>query len=396
MELLSYKEALEILLSQSQPFGVETLDIDNSLNRVLVEDVFADRDYPPFNRAAMDGIAVAFKDIENGISQFSIIETIYAGQSSNLVLKPNQCFKIMTGAAVPLCADVVIRIEDIKLNQQIASTLANNVNHFQNIAIKGQDLKNNELAVSKNTKISPSIIGLLASVGKRIIKVNKMPIVAIITTGGEVKDINDEVSMVQIRNSNQHLIKALLKQNNIESVICQHIIDDEHLLLEGIKEYLNVDILIICGGVSAGDADYVPAVLNTLGVKKLFHKVAIKPGKPIWCGKKQNGAMVFALPGNPFSCLVTFKIFIEPYINNAVGLPKMVNKTLSLNHPRTQKTKFDEFFPIVIDDENKNLSSVAINGSGDIRLGLQANGLALHSKSMGDISKNQSLNYWNL
>ncbi len=395
-ELISYPNALEVVLANAYPFGEEIIDIDNSLNRVLAEDIFADRDYPPFNRSAMDGIAVAIKDIESGITQFTIIETIYAGQSSNLILKPSQCFKIMTGAAVPLCADAVIRVEDIDLNQQIASILTNDLTLFQNIAIKGQDLKDSELAILKNTKITPPVIGLLATIGKSKIKVTKLPKVAIITTGGEVKDINDKVSIVQIRNSNQHLIKAFLKQNNIETVFCQHIIDDEKLIFDGIKKYLGVDILIICGGVSAGDADYVPEVLNTLGVKKLFHKVAIKPGKPIWCGKKQNGAMVFALPGNPFSCLVTFKIFIETYINKCVGLPLKANKTLALNNHRKQKTKFDEFFPVIIHEENKTLNSVAINGSGDIRLGLQANALALHPAKTGDIQPNTILTYWHI
>ncbi len=392
--LIPYPNALEIVLANAYSFGEEIIDIDISLNRVLAEDIYADRNYPPFNRSAMDGIAVAIRDIDNGVNHFTIIETIYAGQSSNLILKPGQCFKIMTGAAVPLCADAVIRVEDIEVNQQIASILANDVHLFQNIAIKGQDLKDSELAISINTKITPPVIGLLATIGKSKIKVNKLPRVALITTGGEVKDINDEVSIVQIRNSNQHLIKALLKQNNIQSVFCQHIIDNEKLLFDGIKKYLDVDILIICGGVSAGDADYVPAVLNTLGVKKLFHKVAIKPGKPIWCGKKQNGAMVFALPGNPFSCLVTFKIFIEPYINKCIGLSQKANKTLPLNNHRIKKTKFDEFFPVIIHQENKTLNSVAINGSGDIRLGLQANALALHPTKTGDIEPNTILTYW--
>lgn len=391
MELISYKQALGIILSQTQNFGVENIELDNSLNRVLAETIFADRDYPPFNRSAMDGIALNLKDIENGLAQFNIIQTIYAGDNCHLILKTGQCFKIMTGAAVPLCADAVIRVEDIELNQQTAILKSFEIKPFQNIAQQGQDVNKGELAISKGVIITPAIIGLLATVGKSKVLVNKMPTVAIITTGGEVKGVDENVSEVQIRNSNQHLIKALLKQNQIEPLFCQHIIDDEQLLFEGIQNFLGVDILIICGGVSAGDADYVPEVLNALSVNKLFHKVAIKPGKPIWCGKKQDGAMVFALPGNPFSCFVTFKIFIEAYLKNTSGLPQNANKLLPLNNPRMQKTKFDEFFPVVIDDENKCLKSVDINGSGDIRMGLQANGLALHPAAMGNVTKGENL-----
>lgn len=396
MDLINYTLALEILLANTQNFGAESVDLDNSLNRVLAENIFADRDYPPFNRSAMDGIALTLNDIENGLTNFTIIETIYAGEACSLPLKTGQCYKIMTGAAVPLCADVVIKVEDIKINQQIASLQTNPVSAFQNIAQQGQDIKNGELAIAKHTKITPSIIGLLATLGKNKIHVNKVPTLAIITTGGEVKAVNEAVSEVQIRNSNQHLIKALLKQNNIEPLCCQHIIDNEQLLLEGIQNYLNVDILIICGGVSAGDADYVPAVLNNLGVKKMFHKVAIKPGKPIWCGKKQNGAMVFALPGNPFSCLVTFKIFIEAYLKKCIGLPQNITKTLPIGYARSKKTKFDEFFPVIVDYETKCFNNVGINGSGDIRLGMQANGLALHPAKMGDILKGETLYFWDL
>jgi molybdopterin molybdotransferase len=396
MDLISYPQALKIILANAQNFGVETVYLDNSLNRVLAYDVFADRDYPPFNRSAMDGIALNIKDIANGITQFTIVKTIYAGQYCDTQLHAGQCFKIMTGAAVPLCADAVIRVEDIEITQQTASLLTNDVKVFQNIATKGQDIKNGEIAVAKHTKITPPIIGLLATVGNSKIQVTKTPTVAIITTGGEVKAVGHEVTEVQIRNSNLHVIKSLLKQNNIEPLFCQHIIDDEKLLETGIKQYLGVDILILCGGVSAGDADFVPSVLSSLGVKKLFHKVAIKPGKPIWCGKKPNGTMVFALPGNPFSCLVTFKIFIETYINKCVGLPHHVSKTLPLNNQRSQKTKFDEFFPVVINYQNQTLNSVAINGSGDIRLGLQANGLALHPATMGNLDKGEILGYWDM
>jgi len=396
MEIISYTQALEILLANTTNFGTETVDLDDSINRVLAENIFADRDYPPFNRSAMDGIALNITDIQNGITQFIIIETIYAGQACDLQLNVGQCFKIMTGAAVPSCATIVIRVEDIAINQQIASVQQIDVKLYQNIALQGQDIKHGDLAIAIGSKITPSIIGLLATVGKSQVLVNKLPTVAIITTGGEVKMVDEKVSEVQIRNSNLHLIKALLMQNNIKPLFCQHIIDDEKLLKIGIKNYLGVDILIICGGVSAGDADYVPAVLNDLGVKKIFHKVAIKPGKPILCGKKENGAIVFALPGNPFSCLVTYKIFIEAYIYKAVGLPQNIVKTLPINNNRIKKSKFDEFFPVIIDYENNNINSVAINGSGDIRLGMQANALALHETTTSDIFKGKILSYWEM
>lgn len=396
MELITYTKAKEIILQNANNFGTQIIDLDDSLNSVLAQNIFAERDYPPFNRSAMDGIAINIKDFENRIYEFTIIKTIFAGDNCELVLKSGQCFKIMTGAAVPLCANVVIRIEDVEQINSIAYLKTNNIKPFLNIAQQGQDLKNSDLAITKGTIITPSIIGLLASLGKAKIIVNKLPTVAIITTGGEVIPLSKKASKVQIHNSNKHLITALLKRYKIDPVYCEHIIDDEKLIEAGVQKFLNIDILIICGGVSAGDADFVPAVLTRLGVQKLFHKVAIKPGKPIWCGKKPNGAMVFALPGNPLSCLVTFTLFIQLFINQTIGLPQKLNKTLPLNKPRNKKTKFDEFFPVVIDYVNHTLNCVNINGSGDVRLGIPANAIALHPSSMAEVPKDQNLYYWDL
>jgi molybdopterin molybdotransferase len=394
MSLISYQEAQQIVLSQNQSFGTEIIDLEDSLNRILAKDIFTDRDYPPFNRSAMDGIAIHLKDIQNGITQFAIIETIFAGQVCNLSLKSGECFKIMTGAAVPLSANLVIRIEDVIVKEnQAYINLESSPLQFQNISQKGQDIKEGKIAIPQKTKITIPLIGLLASLGNQKLEVYKLPTVALITTGNEVLPVSSVVSEVQIRNSNQHVITASLKQNGINHIAFEHIMDDELLLRQGIEKYLNADILILCGGVSAGDADYVPSVLASLGVERLFHKVAIKPGKPIWCGKKSNGPMFFALPGNPFSCLVTYNIFIKPYLNKVMGLPRKKNLFLSLNHIRKKRTKFDEFFPLIVDEENQCLQSMDNNGSGDIRLGLQANAIALHPADIIDIEKNQKLSY---
>lgn len=391
--MILYQKAQQLILSKAKSFGQEIIHIEKALGRVLAENVYADRDYPPFNRSAMDGIAVKFEDIENNIREFELLETIFAGQISELPLSHKQCYKIMTGAAVPETANLVIRNEDIHQvkNKFIIKELA--LKKYQNIALKGQDLVKGELVFSPSHIISAVSISILASLGKNNILVEKKPTVSIFTTGNEVIDINSNPSSVQIRNSNQLLLKSLLQKMDIEVAVCEHIEDDEIKLAAKFSKSLNHDIIIINGGVSAGDADFVPTVLEKLGVKKLFHKVAIKPGKPLWCGELPNGGMVFALPGNPFSCLVTFKLFLEPYLDYSYGLQINNYKKLPLNNQRHQKTKLDEFFPASIDIDGTQLQEIAINGSGDIRLGLSANALALHPSDKSILNSGELIGY---
>ncbi len=375
MSFISYQDALEKILSGSTTFGTEDITLDEALNRVLAQNIYADRDYPPFNRAAMDGIAINLTDLTDYIKHFQIIETIFAGKESIITLKKGQCYKIMTGAAVPESANIIIRIEDLCIDENVAIIKdIDLIKPYQHIALKGQDLKIGNLVIAKNCVISPAIIGMLASLGCISITVYKLPIVHLITTGDEVMDIEKPVNEVQIRNSNRHVLQALLKQKGIHINLFKHLPDIENTLIKEIEKSLNCDILILCGGVSAGDADYIPKVLQELGVQKILHKVAIKPGKPIWCGYKVNGPMVFALPGNPLSCLITFKLFIEPFLNACLQQQKNEPQKTKANFNRTKKTNFDEFFPVIY--ENNQLSLMPTNGSGDIRLGLLANAMA--------------------
>jgi molybdopterin molybdotransferase len=392
--MISYQEALTIIQSEVKSFGEELVPLDNSLDRILAEDIFTNRDYPPFNRSAMDGIAVNIKDLEAGIREFEISEIIYAGQINHTTLTKGQCYKIMTGAAVPPSTNAVIRNEDILFSENNAKINSNNYFLYQNIAQKGQDLKIGDKVLNSGKKINPSTIALLASLGKHQILIEKLPSVAIFTTGNEVIPINHVVSDVQIHNSNAHLLKALFKQKNITPIYCEHILDDKKLLSIALKKGLFCDIMIVNGGVSAGDADFIPEILANLGVKKLFHKVAIKPGKPFWCGKMPNGGMVFALPGNPFSCLVTFKIFVENYINKCLGIDEDI-KSLPIAFDRNKKSNFDEFFPVRI-TQDKRLQQTEINGSGDIRLGLNADAIAFHPAENMELLKNNLINYVDL
>ena len=318
--MITYQEVQKILSSLARSFGKENIPLEQASGRVLSEKVVADRDYPPFNRAAMDGYAFCYEDFQKGIRDFVIKEIIYAGQQTDTRIGAGQCYKIMTGAAVPAGADVVIRREDTEEQTGSVKILTTACCPFQHIARRGEDLQEGETIIDKPVFCTPPVISLLAAIGKETITVEKIPAVAIITTGNEVMPINSTVSPVQIRNSNAWLMKALLAKQQVIPVSAEHVVDDKMLLKQAFEKVMGADMIITSGAVSAGDADYIPGVVEALGVKKLLHKVAIKPGKPVWCGQLPDGGLLFALPGNPLSCLVTFTIFVQHYLHTCYGV----------------------------------------------------------------------------
>jgi len=385
--MISLQQAQQLILQQARSFGKEIVLLEESVGRVLQEPVIADRDYPPFNRATMDGIAISSTDWNNGIRSYTVAETIFAGSVSQHTIGKGQCYKIMTGAAVPLCADTVIRKEDIQEGGGRLSVTVSEVLAGQNIAVKGSDIKKETVIIQPPAVITPGMITTLASLGYDEVKVASLPSVAVVTTGDEVVPVDAPVNDVQIRNSNQPLLKALLQKWKIKPAALAHLKDDEQQLLQIINRCKRNDIIILSGAVSAGDADFVPSVLESAGAQKIFHRVAIRPGKPIWFGRFPNGAIVFALPGNPFSTFVTFRLFIDGFLNSCFGLPQKEMLCLPLNGTRTKKTDLDEFFPVAISGHPSVASPLPFNTSGDITALLQAEGIGWHpadKKIIGD------------
>jgi molybdopterin molybdotransferase len=385
--MIDYRLAQRIVLARAHSFGLEALPLEQAYGRVLAEVVRADRDYPPFNRAMVDGFAVRFSDLEAGIRRFEVVETVYAGDSFQGAIRSEECYKIMTGAAVPDDADLVIRREDVE-EMEMAMQIRAGVGGWKPglaIARRGEDLGSGKIVIGQPCRCEPAIMGLLASLGRTVVTVQRLPGVALLTTGNEVVAADAPVSGVQIRNSNRWMLEAALKKMGIGIAAHGHVQDDRDLLKKKLEQILAHDIVILSGGVSAGDADYVPEVLTGLGAQPLFHKIAIRPGKPVWCGRTASGGMIFALPGNPFSCLVNFVLLIRPYIEACWGLSPAEPLGLPLEIPRAKKISLDEFFPVRVHGSPARLTPIAINGSGDIRMGMLANGLALHPAGAGDL-----------
>ncbi|HEY4338249.1 MAG TPA: molybdopterin molybdotransferase MoeA [Puia sp.] len=401
--MIDFRKAQELVLQQAHSFGTETVPLERASGRVLAETVRADRAYPPFDRASMDGYAVRYVDLEKGTRRFTIIETLLAGYAPQRPIGAGECYKIMTGAAVPASADTIIRREnaeektgrmqlpELPAEALPAATLPAPADPrfpwrpYQNIARKGEDLRAGEIVIDRPCVCTPPVMGLLATLGHITVKVERLPAIGLLTTGDEVVPAGDPVNAVQIRNSNRWLLESALKNAGVLLRDWQHAPDEPGLIRQRIEALSENDVLICCGGVSAGDADYVPGVLEAMGAKRLFHKVAMRPGKPVWCGLSKDGKMIFALPGNPFSCLVNMILLILPYLRACYGLPTVEPLGLPMAMARKKRSPLDEFFPVVVHGSPARLTPVTLNGSGDIRLGRQANALALHSAAEDDL-----------
>lgn len=394
------EQALQIILSNTKNFGTETISIHECMNRVLATDIFADRDYPPFNRATMDGYALNSEEFTNGKTNiFNIQDIIHAGNGKQVEIQRGNCVKIMTGAPIPKGANAVIRIEDTILKNNMVQFNIEAVKPKQNIAIQGEDAKKGDLVIKKGKQLNSNSIALLAVTGQNVIQVKKLPSVALVSTGNEIVPVDSPILSHQIRDSNVFSLKSSLEKYKITCLKTSLVEDDKLALQTILHSYLNKDLLIISGGVSKGDADYVPEVLKSLGVNEIFHRVAIKPGNPLWFGKMPNGGVVFGLPGNPISVQVGFKVFIEPYLRKCLEMPLIEPLYLPLFGEKNKKTKFTEYFPCKLTNETMKTGLIPnrMNTSGDISTTNGSDGIAIHPEEIETINKNDiiAFYFWN-
>ncbi|MEA5461037.1 molybdopterin molybdotransferase MoeA [Arcicella sp. LKC2W] len=341
--MISVKEALKIVEENAFIPNVSEVSLLESVGKVLAEDIIADRDFPPFDRVAMDGIVINQKS-----EVFKIEATQYAGEAQKSLENPENCMEVMTGAVLPLGCHTVIRYEDVDIQEVDGVKMAkitiplSEISQGQNVHRQGSDRKMGDILLQKGLKISPSEIAVMASVGKASVKVEIPPKVAVISTGDELVEITANPLPYQIRMSNSYMLSAALERVGVKANLF-HLTDDKELLFSKLKEVLsNHDVILLSGGVSAGKKDFVPEILTDLGVKKLFHKVAQKPGKPFWFGKTDEGKTVFALPGNPVSTFLCFcKYFLERK-NEVVVLDKDVSFKPNLTYFVPVKTYFQD------------------------------------------------------
>ena len=364
--MISVAQALQTVLNSFQDFGVEEIPFIKSVGRILKEEIVADRDFPPFNRVSMDGIAIAFQQFKNGQRAFTV-EGIQAAGSEQISLQDAEsCIEVMTGAVLPNNANTVIRYEDITIENGVATINTNAVNDGQNIHNKAKDGKFDDILIYQNTKISAAEIGVLATVGKSFVKVARQPKVMIVSTGDELVGVDEIPLEHQIRRSNVFTLVSLLERLNIPSETA-HITDDKSILKSKIEGYLQeYDVLLFSGAVSKGKYDFLPEVFEELDVEKLFHKVAQRPGKPFFYGQT-NTCRVFGFPGNPISTFVNCLAYFYPWYYKSVGI-ETNQETAILGEDVSFKPSLTYFLQVKLESENGKLVAFPItgNGSGDL------------------------------
>lgn len=322
--MISVHEARNIILENTKEIEDETVHISSCLNRILSENVFSEVNIPPFNNSAMDGYAVLTANLKGSHStmgaELMITGNLPAGYTSDYVVHGGTAVRIMTGAPVPKGADAVVPIE-------FTETIGNKVRIlreavlWENIRFAGEDVKKGDLVIPKGKKLQPADIGMLAAIGKSYVKVTRMPRVSILATGDELVGMEEKLPPGKIRDINSHSLYAQLVKHGCLPVPLGIARDSKAAIREKLEAGNDSHMLIISGGVSAGDYDLVKEVLLKMGMIEKFWKVAIKPGKPVLFGLMGN-TLVFGLPGNPGAAMVGFEQFVLPAIYKLHGVKK--------------------------------------------------------------------------
>jgi len=319
--MLTVAEAQQLVQANVQALPPRSIPLAEALGLTLAETIASDVDSPPHDKSVVDGYAIRFDDLVDGQADLKVIEEVTAGQVPTRSLGFGEATRIMTGAPIPEGADVVVMVErTTMLDAETVRLIDPKLNRGRNITRRGSSMRAGDVVLEAGRTLRPSLIGLAAEVGRSALSVFARPRVAVLATGNELVDASQLPRAGQIRNSNGPMLAAMVASTEAEPIELGVARDERDDLRRAITAGLEADLLILSGGVSAGVLDLVPSVLAELGVRQVFHKVSVKPGKPIWFGLRIGSAgdrastPVFGLPGNPVSGLVCFELFVRPAI----------------------------------------------------------------------------------
>jgi molybdopterin molybdotransferase len=377
--MLNVEAALRVVLDCVQPLPPQQVDLEASLGCILAEPVVSDIDSPPHDKSIVDGYALIAADVNQPGVELTVLEEITAGTMPTRTVERGAATRIMTGAPLPRGADAVVMVEQTQAAGDRVRILQSPVKPGQNIMRRAASLARGHTVLEPGQRLRAIEIGLLAEVGRSKVVAIPAPRVAVLATGNELVEASRLPGPAQIRNSNGPLLAGLVTQAGGKAVSLGIARDELDDLRKNIAAGLTRDVLLLSGGVSAGALDLVPQALADLGVQQVFHKVNLKPGKPLWFGVKEQ-TLVFGLPGNPVSSLVCFELFVRPAIEKLSGrvprgLPR-VRATLTRDHQ--QRGDRPTYWPAVLSETGAApaVEPLAWQGSGDLRTLTGANGLA--------------------
>lgn len=346
--MIEVNEAISIIAHNCHKLSVKKIKVGKSLGFVLAEAIYSPINMPPFRQSAMDGYVFSYSELTN----LDVISTTQAGDFSNIKIEKNQAIRIFTGAYVPDSADTVVMQEHTITKDNIVEITKMPI-RFANVRNQGEQIKENELVLEKNTLITPAAIGFLACLGITEIEVYAKPKVAIVVTGNELVKAEKKLPLGKIYESNSVMLEVALQQTGIDKIKIFRVKDNLTATKKVLKDSISdFDVVLVSGGISVGDYDFVKESLLSNGVKELFYKINQKPGKPLFFGKKEN-TIVFALPGNPASALTCFYVYVMPALKKMMGfeaihLPKIKRK---INTGFTNTSGKSLFLKAFYDDE---------------------------------------------
>ena len=395
--MIRVEEALNHILNSISPLDLEKTDILNALGRVIGEDIYAGRNIPPKDNSAMDGYALKSEDTKGASADAPVmvetIEDIPAGYLSQKTVGSGQAARIMTGAYVPEGADTVVKVEDTERD-------GNRVRIFvespkgENIRYSGEDVKEGDLVLSKGKIVGPAEVGMLASLGRSFIKVYQKPLVAMIATGDEIADIDEDTSGEKIISSNSYSLHAQVRECGALPLQTGIAKDREESLMAAFRAALRADVIISSGGVSVGDYDFVKDVMEQMGTNIEFWQVAQRPGKPLAFGTME-GKLVFGLPGNPVSSMITFEEYVRPALLKMMGHEEIFRRTIKaiLTEDIKKKGGLKHFIRALVKKEGERftVSTTGEQGSGILTSMVLANGIIVLPEDMTLVKKGEEV-----
>lgn len=376
--MISIAEAQALVRRYALPRAAQQVPLAAAQGLVLAEDVFSPLDSPAYDKALVDGFAVVSRDLEQGFAELAILEEVAAGQVPSRLVQPGTATRIMTGAPIPPGADAVVMVERA---EEISAPPApprvrireRPVRPGQNIMTRGASIRRGDKVLSAGRTIRPVEVGLLAELGKGTVWAHPRPRAGVLATGSELVPLEAVPAASQIRNSNGPMLQALVRDAGGEAIDLGTASDAEEDLAQRMRPGFACDVLLLSGGVSAGRFDLVPRVLEQLGTRQIFHKVSLKPGKPLWFGAftaERGTCLVFGLPGNPVSTFVCFQLFVRPALALLSGRSAdgMVARTARLRaecHPCSDRPTY---FPARRHDRDGDnaVEALAWKGSSDL------------------------------
>jgi molybdopterin molybdotransferase len=343
-------------IAEHIPSGTfERIPLAAATGRILAERVLAERDQPPFDRVTMDGIAIRYADLSAGLRHFAVAGTQAAGAPAAEIPANGQCIEIMTGAPLPAGADTVVPVERISTKSGTATLTADTtIEQGQFVHRRGSDRLHGDTLLSPGSMLGPAEIAVLASAGCAMVSVARKLNIAVISTGDELVGLSDPIEPYQIRSSNDYAIAAALERHGLATVSRHRLKDDADEILKVVRSLHETnDSLILSGGVSMGQFDFVPAVLDSLGCELVFHRINQKPGRPMWFGVSSAGKPIFALPGNPVSTLLCMARYVVPAFRKAAGSTHEAPAMIAIDREVQAPPDMSYFVPVILSSSSQ-------------------------------------------